>query len=181
MIEFLSLSSAPPPAHYQTTGETPLLQDAFREACARYATGITVATVTDSDGRPHGLTANSFSSVSWNPPMVLVCVDHGASAHDRFFAANSFAINILSDRQRDLSIRFAGPADERFEGLDWHPGPETGAPLLPGVLAWLECQTTHRVEAGDHTVFIGEVKGAGGAGEAQPLVYFLRQYRLLQL
>ncbi len=158
-----------------------MLKEAFREACARYATGITVATVTDAEGRPHGLTANSFSSVSWEPPMVLVCVDHRATAHPQFLAADAFAINILSDLQRDISIRFAGPADERFEGLAWHPGRATGAPLLPGVLAWLECATTHRVEAGDHTVFIGEVKAAGSELDANPLIYFLRHYREIRL
>jgi flavin reductase (DIM6/NTAB) family NADH-FMN oxidoreductase RutF len=158
-----------------------LLNQDFREACARYATGITVATVTDSDGRPHGLTANSFSSVSAVPPMVLVCVDHRATAHPQFLAAPGFAINILSDQQRDVSVRFAGPADERFEGLDWHPGPHIGAPLLPGTLAWLECKTTHRIEAGDHTVFIGEVLAADALADARPLVYFLREYRELDL
>lgn len=158
-----------------------MLQEAFREACARYATGITVATVMDETGRPHGLTANSFSSVSWEPPMVLVCVDHKATAHAQFLAAPGFAINILSDRQQDVSVRFAGPADERFEGINWRPGPAVGAPLLEGVLAWLECETTHRVEAGDHTVFIGKVKGADALRDARPLVYFLRNYRLLEL
>lgn len=155
-----------------------MLKEAFRQACARYATGITVATVTDVEGRPHGLTANSFSSVSWEPPMVLVCVDHGASAYRQFHEAPAFAINILAEEQRSLSVRFAGPADERFEGVGWRPGEAAGAPLLDGVLGWLECRTTHRVDAGDHTVFIGEVVSADSR-DGRPLVYFFRDYRVI--
>lgn len=155
-----------------------MLQEDFRQACARYATGITVATVTDGNGQPHGLTANSFSSVSWAPPMVLVCVAHGASAYPRFFEAAAFAINILAEEQRDLSVRFAGPADDRFEGVVWRPGEATGAPLLEGVLASLECRTIHRVDAGDHTVFIGEV-AAASSRDGRPLVYFFRDYRAI--
>jgi flavin reductase (DIM6/NTAB) family NADH-FMN oxidoreductase RutF len=155
-----------------------LLQEAFRQACARYATGITVATVTGGDGRPHGLTANSFSSVSWAPPMVLVCVAHSASAYRQFLEAESFAINILAEEQRELSVRFAGPSDDRFEGVVWRPGEATGAPLLEGVLASLECRTTHRVDAGDHTVFIGAV-AAAASRDGRPLVYFLRDYRAI--
>ncbi len=151
-------------------------RQAFREACARYATGITVATVTGRDGRPHGLTANSFSSVSWNPPLVLVCVDHRATVHDQFYAAESFAINILAETQKDVSIRFA-TAEDRFEGIAWTPG-ETGAPLLDEALACLECRTTHRLAAGDHTIFIGEVIRAA-SHEGRPLVYYLRHYRKL--
>ena len=155
-----------------------MLKDSFREACARYATGVTVAAVKDAEGRPHGLTANSFTSVSADPPMALVCVDHRASAYQRFFEAGAFAINILAEEQRALSERFAGPADERFEGVAWREGEATGAPLLAEALAWLECVVRRRVEAGDHTVFIGEVKAAG-AGDGRPLVYFLRGYRAI--
>lgn len=152
-------------------------REAFREACARYATGITVATVIGADGHPQGLTANSFSSVSWNPPLVLVCVDHRAAVHEHFFASDAFAINILAEDQRELSVRFATAGAERFEGLDWEKG-GTGAPLISGALAHLECRTTHRHVAGDHTIFVGEVVRAASR-EGRPLVYFYRDYRSL--
>lgn len=155
-----------------------MLQEEFRQACARYATGVTVATVTDSGGRPHGLTATSFSSVSWAPPMVLVCVAHSASAYRPFLRAEAFAVNILGEEQRELSARFAGPAEGRFEGVEWRPGAATGAPLIGGALAWLECRATHRVDAGDHTVFIGEV-AAAASRDGQPLLYFQRDYRAI--
>lgn len=133
----------------------------------------------DAAGRPHGLTANSFTSVSAFPPLVLVCVDHRASAFAPFMEAGSFAINILASDQRGISSRFAGAADDRFEGVEWRRGELTGAPVLGGVLAWLECDMRDRIPAGDHTIFLGEVKAASSRGGAQPLLYYHRDYRLL--
>lgn len=152
-------------------------KEAFREACARFATGITVATVIGTDGKPQGLTANSFSSVSWNPPLVLVCVDHRAAVHEHFYASESFAINILGDAQRELSVRFASPGEDRFKEIEWTRG-TTGAPLISGALAQLDCRTTHRHVAGDHTIFVGEVVQAA-VHDGRPLVYFYRNYRSL--
>lgn len=151
-------------------------RQAFRDACAHYATGITVATVVDGDGRPHGLTANSFTSVSWDPPLVLVCVDHRATVYRHFYASESFAINILTEAQKDVSVRFA-TAEDRFDGIVWQPG-IAGSPLLEGALAQLECRTVHRYLAGDHTIFVGEVIRAASI-EGRPLVYYLRHYRKL--
>src|SRR5271157_4807342 len=89
----------------------------FRRACARYATGVTVTTVEGRDGTPEGLTVNSFTSVSLEPPLVLVCIDKSASAHPHFMAARGFAINVLAEDQIDLSQHFATSAGDRFEGL----------------------------------------------------------------
>ena len=150
-------------------------RESFREACARYATGITIATVIGTDGSAQGLTANSFSSVSWNPPLVLVCVDHRASVHEHFYASDSFAINILAEDQREISNRFASSGEDRFEGVKWSEG-VLGVPLIDEALAHLECRTTHRHLAGDHTIFVGEVTRAT-AREGRPLVYFHRDYR----
>lgn len=169
---FRRLAQAPAPEQ-----ELILDLEHFREACARYATGITVATVVDATGAPHGLTASSFTSVSWLPPLVLVCIDHRATAHEHFKTARSFAINILGEEQKELSVRFATPAPDRFKGVAWKPG-ILGAPLLENVLAWLECEVDQIVNAGDHTVFIGEVKNAF-ARDGRPLVYFYRDYRHL--
>lgn len=150
-------------------------REAFREACARFATGITVATVIGTDGQPYGLTANSFSAVSEQPPLVSVCVNHRTVAHAHFEASEVFAINILAEEQKHLSVRFSSKGGERFTGLAWEKG-KTGAPLLAQSLVQLECRITHRVAAGDHTIFVGEVVRAAWR-DGRPLVYYFRDYR----
>jgi flavin reductase (DIM6/NTAB) family NADH-FMN oxidoreductase RutF len=156
-----------------------LNQEAFREACAHWTTGITIATVIGADGEPYGLTASSFTPVSLRPPLVLVSIDHKATLHHHFASAFCFAVNILAEDQRDLSARFARHAQHRFHHVAWSVG-ELGAPLLDGVLAWLECRVTQRVDAGDHTLLLGEVRHTA-AREGRPLVYFYRDYRKIAL
>jgi flavin reductase (DIM6/NTAB) family NADH-FMN oxidoreductase RutF len=150
----------------------------FRRACGAFATGITVATVLGHDGKPHGMTVNSFTSVSLHPPLVLVCVAHKAATHGSFAHAKTFAINILADDQRELSVRFSSTHPNRFEGLDWTTGP-LGAPILAGALAVLECETRERITAGDHTIFLGEARLAS-VKEGQPLLYFGGRYAELK-
>ena len=158
---------------------TPLLHtpEEFRRACARYATGVTVTTVEGLDGTPQGLTVNSFTSVSLDPPLVLVCIDKGADTYAHVMAAQGFAINVLAEDQIDLSRHFATFDGGRFEGLEWHPG-LYGAPVLDRVLASLECRTTDRFDGGDHTIFIGQVERAE-THSGTPLVYFAGAYRRL--
>ena len=151
--------------------------DEFRRACGRFATGITIATVLDADGLPHGLTVNSFSSVSLDPPLVSICLGHAVTVIDAFRESTHFGLNMLSDSQRDLSDRFARKGQDRFEGIDWYRG-ENGAPLLPDVLAAVECATRHRVTAGDHDIFIAEMVSAQVA-EGEPLIYYASRYRKL--
>ena len=151
--------------------------DEFRRACGRFATGITIATVLDAQGMPHGLTVNSFSSVSLDPPLISICLGHAVTVIDAFRESKHFGINMLSDSQRELSDRFARKGQDRFEGIEWYRG-ETGAPLLRGVLAALECATRHRVTAGDHDVFIAEMVSAQVA-DGDPLVYYASRYRKL--
>jgi flavin reductase (DIM6/NTAB) family NADH-FMN oxidoreductase RutF len=151
--------------------------DSFRRACAAFATGITVTTVTGTDGAPQGLTANSFTSVSWDPPLVLICVDKRASVYEHFASASAYAIHILAEDQRELSVRFASSAADRFAGLAWAPG-ETGAPLLEDCLAIIECDVERAIDAGDHTLFIGAVRKTA-CREGRPLVYFNSSYRQL--
>ncbi|MGJ5819092.1 flavin reductase family protein [Paludibaculum fermentans] len=146
----------------------------FRRACGAFATGITVATVLGRDGKPHGLTANSFSSVSLDPPLVLICVAHKAATHGPFASAHSFVINILGSNQKDLSVRFASSHPNRFEGLDWTLG-EVGAPVLSNSLAVIQCHTKRKIAAGDHTIFLGEVRHAE-VREGKPLLYFAGNY-----
>jgi 4-hydroxyphenylacetate 3-hydroxylase, reductase component len=152
--------------------------DEFRRACGRFATGVTIATVLDVEGLPHGLTVNSFSSVSLDPPLVAICLGHAVTVIDAFREANCFGINVLADSQQALSDRFARKGHDRFDGLKWYRG-ESGAPLLPGVLAAIECSQFHRVSAGDHDIFIGEMLRAK-VSEGEPLIYFASRYRRLE-
>lgn len=149
--------------------------DLFRKTCARFATGIAVATVSGKDGLPYGLTVNSFTSVSCCPPLVLICVDYRCNILSHFRSSSHYGINVLSEQQRDLSVRFSQRDADRFEGLTWRLG-ETGVPLLDGCLATMECSVSQVVESGDHAIFIGEVATAEYR-EGKPLIYFASAYR----
>jgi flavin reductase (DIM6/NTAB) family NADH-FMN oxidoreductase RutF len=151
----------------------------FRRACGRFATGVAIATVLDGRGTPHGLTVSSFTSASLDPPLILICLGHRVSAIDAFRASPHFGINVLAGDQRDLAERFARTAQDRFDGLNWRRG-KTGVPLLPGVLAAIECAVRQRIAAGDHDVFVGEMVGACVAAGA-PLVHFASHYRCLDV
>jgi len=150
---------------------------AFLRACAQFSTGVAIATVLDSAGAPHGMTINSFTSVSLEPPLVLICIDHKARILDQLLTSNFFAINILRDTQQDLSERFARPGEDRFGAVQWYPG-ETGMPLIPDALATLECAVFQRIPAGDHTILIGEVVSAV-RHEGSPLLFFSSSYQAL--
>lgn len=150
----------------------------FRRVCGAFATGVAVATVTGRDGKPHGLTVNSFTSVSLDPPLVLVCIGHKAATHGPFSTAPAFAVNILDESQRELSERFASSHPRRFEGVAWRNG-ETGAPVLEEALAVLECEAWRKMDAGDHTIFVGLVKRAS-VRDGRPLLYFGGKYRRLE-
>jgi flavin reductase (DIM6/NTAB) family NADH-FMN oxidoreductase RutF len=147
---------------------------AFRRACSRFATGVTICTVIDSDGKPQGLTANSFTSVSLEPPMVLICLDHGTNLIEAFRAAGRFAVNVLGREQTEHSIRFAARGHDRFESVPWRAG-ANGAPLIDGALAQFECAVREVVRAGDHDVFLAEVTRCESR-EGDPLVYFSSAY-----
>lgn len=155
----------------------PLDTEHFRRACAKYATGITVVTAMGADGEPQGLTANSFTSVSLEPPLCLFCVDRRSSVHEHFDVAEAIAIHVLAAEQVNLSIIFSQRPTNRFEGLKWTRG-ENGAPVLEGSLAVFEAAVRQRVEAGTHTILIVEVRRAA-MREGAPLVYFESGYRTL--
>ncbi len=155
----------------------PVTSDEFRRACGRFATGVTVATVFDPEGIPHGLTVSSFASVSLDPPLVLVCLGHQVTVIEAFRAARYFAINVLADSQQRLADRFARKGHDRFGGLEWEHG-ESGVPLLPGAIAAIECKTHQRFTSGDHDIFVGEML-RGHVAEGEPLVYFASRYRRL--
>jgi len=142
----------------------------FRTALRSFAAGVTVVTTRDREGRPSGLTASAFTSVSLSPPLVLVCVDHAATAHPDFPECGWFAVNVLRREQEWLSRRFALSGGDKFQGVSYHEG-SSGLPLLDGTLATLECRIVEAHEAGDHTIFIGLVESAIVTG-GRPLVYF---------
>jgi len=149
----------------------------FRRACGRFATGVTIASVLDPGGTAHGLTVSSFTSVSLDPPLILICLGHRVSAIDAFRASEHFGINVLAEDQRDLAERFTRKGQDRFDGLEWRRG-ATGVPLLAGVLAAIECAVRQRFTAGDHDIFVGEMVAARVAGGA-PLIHFASHYRRL--
>jgi len=155
----------------------PVTHHEFRRACGRFATGVTIASVLDSGGTPHGLTVNSFSSVSLDPPLVLICLGHEVTMIDAFRAARHFGLSVLAESQRELSERFALKGHDRFNGTAWHSG-ETGVPLLDHVLAEIECAVYHRFTAGDHDIFVGKMLAAR-VHEGEPLIYYASRYRRL--
>jgi flavin reductase (DIM6/NTAB) family NADH-FMN oxidoreductase RutF len=146
----------------------------FRQLLGRFATGVTVITMHLPDGSPGGMTANSLASVSLEPPLVSVCIDHAAQLSPPLLASPGFVINILAADQESLSRRFAAQHRDRFDGVGYHTSPG-GQPVLSGVLAWIECAPHATAAGGDHTIVIGRVVG-GGTTEGSPLVYFRGGY-----
>ncbi len=149
----------------------------FRRVCAEWATGVAVVTCCAPDGEPHGLTVNSFTSVSATPPLVLVCIDHESSVLPVFRTARQFAVNILRVDQQELSTRFAQLPEGRFEGVAWMPG-KNGAPLIDDALATLECETRTVIDQGDHAIFVGEAE-RGTIAEGHPLLFFRSHYGVI--
>jgi flavin reductase (DIM6/NTAB) family NADH-FMN oxidoreductase RutF len=154
-------------------------QTEFRKAMGSFATGVTVITV-DYEGEVHGMTANAFTSVSLDPLLVLVCVDHRARTHTHLHARKRFGVNVLAQNQRTISEYYARPtpthqnaeeeAGARFDRT------QHGTPVLHGALAYLECRLHSAQDAGDHTIFIAEVEDVV-VREGDPLLYFRGAYR----
>lgn len=154
-------------------------QTAYREALGTFATGVTVVTFS-VDGVDHGITVNSFSSLSLDPPLVLWNCDVKATTHELLAEADSYAVNVLAEGQEWLSARFAGEHREMadpFVDVDVHRG-ETGSPLIPETLATIDCTIEERYPGGDHTIFVGRVEELEvGDHEAAPLLFFRGEYR----
>jgi flavin reductase (DIM6/NTAB) family NADH-FMN oxidoreductase RutF len=150
----------------------------YRQVIGHFATGVTVVT-TAVDGWLHGMTANAIASVSLDPLLLLVCVDKEAHAHEQFAKASHFAVNILADEQEDLSRLFAvtdEPQQGSLRGAAFHLAP-SGAPVLEGALAYLECAIDGRYPGGDHTIVIGQVVAGDVLREAPPLLFYRGGYR----
>jgi flavin reductase (DIM6/NTAB) family NADH-FMN oxidoreductase RutF len=155
----------------------PIDKDLFRAVLGRFASGVTIVTTVDADGRDQGMTVSAFSSLSLNPPLVLVCIDHKASAWPAFEQAAHFAINILGSEQEALSRRFSSRDGDRFDGVGFTRG-GTGVALLDDTLASVECTVTARIPHGDHSILVGSVEG-GTARDLQPLLYYRGGYASL--
>lgn len=130
----------------------------LREVMRAYPTGVTIVAGRDADGVPYGLTVTSFTSVSLDPPLVLVCIGHESTWHARLVSAPAFTVNVLSSDQREIAERFASePSRGRFDELGWSPA-ASGAPIIDGSAAWLECSTHEVVRGGDHSILVGRVE-----------------------
>jgi flavin reductase (DIM6/NTAB) family NADH-FMN oxidoreductase RutF len=155
--------------------------EVFRSALGQFATGVTIITTIAPDGKPVGFTANSFNSVSLDPPLVLWSLGLAASSMAWFTGANHYAVNVLASEQLELSRRFASrgvTAGERFDGVSWRTG-QTGAPLLEGTCAWFECSNRSRYQEGDHVIFVGAVEHLGYANR-EPLIFQNGTYHMTQ-
>ena len=152
-------------------------KDEFRQVMGRFATGVTI--VTSRLGEElHGMTANAVTSVSLEPPLVLICVDKSADSHDIIDGSGIFALSILSLEQEGLADDFAvkeGASAHRLDGVPHHTR-ATGAPIIEGSLAYLDCRVVERFPGGDHTVFIGGVVDAGRSNDHGPLIFYQGSY-----
>ncbi len=153
--------------------------DSFRSVLGRFASGVTIVTTIDSEGRDVGMTVSAFSSVSLRPPLIQVCVDKAASMYPALMVAERFGVNILASEQEALSRRFAAvDSSHRFEGIGYERG-ESGVVLLDDALGHLECRVYSRHETGDHTLVVGEVEHAV-ANDGRPMLYYRGGYAQLE-
>jgi len=157
----------------------PVTPDDFRAALSRFPSGITVVTSRATTGDLHGITVSAFSSVSLNPPLILVCIEKTTGSHAVINESGFFVVNILAAGQDEISERFALPIPDKFDGMNFKEG-MTGVPVFASALVTLECRLANAFDGGDHTIFVGEVENVS-VRDGEPLVYFHGSYRdLLQ-
>ena len=155
----------------------PIERNELRRVMGHFATGVTVITTLSKEGKLHGLTANAVSSLSLDPPLLIICVDKKAESYSSFEESGVFTVNILADDQEDISRRFAVSGGEKFEGVAYRRG-ANGAPILSGALAHLECKLHAVYEGGDHTIYLGLIEEAE-TREVKPLLFFRGGFRSL--
>ena len=151
----------------------------FRHALGAFPTGVTVVTTIDTDGQPIGFTANSFSSVSLDPKLILICIDKASINLEAFTENTHFAVNILSEKQQQISTTFASPVDERFADVNWTTK-TTGCPIITDTVAWFDCVKDNCIDAGDHYILLGKVVEFGSS-IITPLVFLRGNYVNLAL
>jgi flavin reductase (DIM6/NTAB) family NADH-FMN oxidoreductase RutF len=153
----------------------------LRRAFGAFATGVTVVTV--GGDTPHGMTANSFASVSLDPPLVLICVGHEAVMHRALLAAGRFAVSVLGSHHEHVARHFAdrkrplGAA--QFDAVDWRPGRLTGAPVIDGAIAAFECDVWRTYSGGDHTIFVGSLLSLERQDDQEALLFLRGRFRKL--
>lgn len=147
----------------------------LRNVLGQFATGVTIVTTLAKDGTPHGLTINSFTSVSLAPPLILICISKDAGTLQHFLDGETFGVNILQDGQKELSQTFARHHLDRFANVSWNLG-EYSAPIIENTLATIECKRVQSHDCGDHVIIIGEVQKADFTPAYKPLLYFRGQY-----
>lgn len=170
-----------PPAGATVEPLTAGQQNALRAMMARFATGVTVVAARHGPLLA-GMTANAIASISINPPLMMASIGQKSETHGAIVGSHSFALSVLSDRQRALADCFAQPTTaaklQRFCDAPWHEG-ETGSPILDGAIAYFDCRLVARHAGGDHTIFIGEIVAAGFDEGAEPLIWYGSRYRQL--
>jgi flavin reductase (DIM6/NTAB) family NADH-FMN oxidoreductase RutF len=152
--------------------------DEFRSVLGRFPSGVTVVTTKDEDGSDEGMTVSAFSSVSLDPPLVLICIEKTASAYKALTTASGFVVNVLSASQEQIARRFSIIDIDRFEGVGYSRSPN-GLAVLDDVLGVIECATFAMHDAGDHTIIVGEVEAAR-AQSGTPLLYYRGGYAQLE-
>ncbi len=146
----------------------------YRQVLGHFATGVTVVTAAPPGG-PVGLAVNSFFSVSLDPALVAFCIARSSASRAGIIETGSFCVNILGEDQEDVSRRFAARGPGKFSGTGWRPA-DSGAPILSGVLAWIDCDVDTEHEAGDHTIVVGRVRDLEVVKEGRPLLFFRGGY-----
>jgi 3-hydroxy-9,10-secoandrosta-1,3,5(10)-triene-9,17-dione monooxygenase reductase component len=157
-----------------TTGDPVISPEHYRATLGHFCSGVTVVTAAGAEG-PAGMTCQSFCALSLDPPLILVCPGKSSSSWPAIEAAGVFAVNVLAEDQEELCRGFAAKGTNKFAGVGWSPGPITGAPILTGGLAWIECRLEQLHDAGDHAIAVGRVLDLT-AREGRPLLFFRGGY-----
>ncbi len=155
----------------------PVSKHEFKLALAQFPAGVTVVTMQSGESLL-GITVTAFSSLSLEPPLVLICIDHGAGIHDHLAPGRHFAVNLLAADQEVLSNAFASKSPDRFAGVQHSPGPH-GSPLLAGAVMAIECQVMERLPGGDHTIVVGQIEFTQVDEQREPLLYARGKYQRL--
>lgn len=160
---------------HESDGEpTESIGDIVRDVHRRYPTGVTIVTVRGEDGRPRGLAVNAFTSVSLDPPLILVAINGTTGSYPSLFTADHIAVNVVAQSQAHVVRAFSRPSPDKFAGIAWHEG-TTGAPLIDGTTGHFELAVHYKIPAYTHTLFIGEVVAAGHTDEPA-LIYVGRDF-----
>ena len=154
-----------------------LNDSSFKQAMSRFPSGVVIVTSTNTDGKKYGFTASAFTSVSLEPPLILVCLANSADCYQSFLTNDKFAVNVISPKQHDLAFKFATKGTEKFDGNDFIAG-ESGLPIIPECIFSLECDVMHRYPGGDHQILVGEVQYAN-INEGDPSIWYEGKFREL--